>query len=61
MWVRVYNMNTGLLCRKFHIEGMECEQIKRVRQQYNLPDEPTKRCARYVHYETPDYFMEVEL
>lgn len=61
MWVRVYNMNTGLLCRKFHIEGMECEQIKRVRQQYNLPDEPTKRCARYVQYETQDYLMEVEL
>lgn len=61
MWVRVYNMNTGRLCRKFKIDGLVCDQITRVRRQYDLPDEPTMQCSRYVQYETKDYFMEVEL
>lgn len=61
MWVRVYNMNTGRLCRNFKIDGLVCDQIERVRQQYNLPYEPTARGHRYVRYETPDYLMEVEL
>lgn len=61
MWVRVYNMNTGRLCRKFHVSGMDCEQTKRVREQYGLPHEPTFYGNGFRQYENKDYLMEVEL
>lgn len=61
MWVRVYNTETGHLCRKFKVDGLLCDQITQVRKQYELPDEPAMQSQTYVRYENMNYILEVEL